>query len=250
MRNSFKQTLALTQRNLKEIVRDPISLIFTFGLPLVMEVLFYFLFHANAAQFEMQYLAPGIVVFSQAFLTLFTGLLISVDRNSSFLTRLYVTKLKSYQFILGYVLALLPIALIQSVLFFLVGGAIDPSLFRASVPLCILLSLVSALFFISVGIMFGALCNEKSVGGVSSIVISGQSLLSGMWFPTEGLNQGIIIAMDCLPFRNASMLLQNTLIGIGDPFADFGRPFLILAAYTLVAFISAIFLFKRKMTEN
>ena len=29
----------------------------------------------------MKYLAPGIVVFSQAFLSLFVGLLISVDRN-------------------------------------------------------------------------------------------------------------------------------------------------------------------------
>ena len=34
------------------------------------------------SQFEMKYLAPGIVVFSQAFLTLFIGLLISLDKSS------------------------------------------------------------------------------------------------------------------------------------------------------------------------
>ena len=71
---SIKRILILTKRNLKEILRDPLSLVFMLGLPLVMEVLFYFLFHNMTNQFEMKYLAPGIVVFSNAFLTLFTGL--------------------------------------------------------------------------------------------------------------------------------------------------------------------------------
>ena len=78
----------LTKRNLKEILRDPLSLIFIIGLPLLMEIMFYYLFHEYTNQFEMMYLAPGIIVFSQAFLSLFIGLLISIDRNSSFLTRL------------------------------------------------------------------------------------------------------------------------------------------------------------------
>ena len=119
MNKSISRIVTLTKRNFKEILRDPLSLVFTIGLPLLMEVLFYFIFHNLTSQFEMCYLAPGIVVFSQTFLTLFIGLLISLDRSSSFLTRLYVSKAKSHEFIISYALAVIPIVLVQSILFFL-----------------------------------------------------------------------------------------------------------------------------------
>ena len=160
MNKSIKRILILTKRNLKEILRDPLSLIFLIALPLFMEILFYYLFHNLTTQFEMKYLAPGIVAFSQAFLTLFTGLLISLDRNTSFLTRLYVTETKSYEFIFGYTLSLLPITFIQSILFFLVGGIIDSSILSISIISTILLSIITSLFFIGLGILFGSICNE------------------------------------------------------------------------------------------
>ena len=65
MRNSLSRILVLTKRNIKETLRDPLSLIFSIGLPLAMEILFYLIFHELTPQFEMKYLAPGIVVFSQ-----------------------------------------------------------------------------------------------------------------------------------------------------------------------------------------
>ena len=42
MNKSISRILTLTKRNIKEIIRDPLSLVFIIGLPLVMEVLFYF----------------------------------------------------------------------------------------------------------------------------------------------------------------------------------------------------------------
>ena len=85
MKKSITRTLTLTKRNLIEIIRDPLSLLFIIALPLIMEILFYLLFSNLTSQFEMKYLAPGIVVFSQAFLSLFIGMLISLDRSTSFL---------------------------------------------------------------------------------------------------------------------------------------------------------------------
>lgn len=216
------------------------------ALPLIMEVLFYYIFHGMTAQFDMKHLAPGIVVFSQAFLTLFSGLLIAVDRNSAFLTRLYVSKTKPYEFILGYAFALIPIAFIQSIMFFVVGGIIDPSIFGAGMIYGILLSVLPSLLFIGLGILFGSVCTEKSVGGVSSIVVMGQSVLSGMWFPPEGLNAGIVTVMKCLPFKNASDLLKNVLNGAAVTFNDFWLPVLITVAYTTVTFIIAVIVFRKK----
>ena len=250
MNKSLSRILILAKRNIIETIREPLSLVFTIGLPLFLEVLFYLIFHELTEQFQMKYLAPGIVVFSQAFLTLFTGLLISVDRSTSFLTRLYVSKAKSYEFIFAYALSVLPIALSQSILFFLVGGIFDPSIFGIGLIFAILLSIFTSLFFIGMGILFGSLCNEKSIGGISSIVIVGQSVLSGMWFPIEGLNEGMITFMKILPFKNATTIIQNMILGVNNSFDDFILPLLIVLAYTILSFILAILMFKYKMKEK
>ena len=250
MKNSLSRILVLTKRNLKEILRDPLSLIFTLGMPLFMEILFYLIFHDLTAQFEMKYLAPGIVVFAESFLALFVGLLIALDRSTSFLTRLYVSKAKSYEFIFSYALAMIPVVFVQTILFFLVGGIFDSSIFCLGMVLAIPLSLVTALFFIAIGILLGTICNEKSIGGVSSIIIAGQSVLSGMWFPLEGLNEGMIVLMNCLPFRNATKLIENIVNGISDPFKDFILPLIIVLGYTILSFCLVIIIFRRKMKSK
>ena len=247
MRESMRRIYILTKRNVKEILREPLSLIFTLALPLFMEILFYSIFHKMTAQFEMRYLAPGIVVFSQAFLTLFAGLLISQDRNTAFLTRLYVSRARSYEFIFGYAFALLPIALAQSVLFFVVGGILEPGLFSVGMIWGVLISLVTSLFYIGAGILIGSLANEKAVGGMSSIVITGQSILSGMWFPVDGLGKGVLIAMKSLPFKNATLLVQNCFLGVESATADFLFPLLIVLGYTIAVTIWAILAFRKKM---
>ena len=243
MRESVSRIRTLCGRNLKEILRDPISLIFMIALPLFMEILFYFIFHKLTSQFEMKYLAPSIVVFSQSFLTLFTGLLIALDRSSSFLTRLYVSRARPFEFILGYALAVVPVAAIQSVLFFLVGGILDPSIFCVRMIPAALLSVVTSLLFIGFGILFGSLCNEKSIGGISSIVITGQSVLSGMWFPTEGLSGGVLAVMNVLPFKNALLTVQYMLNGEGGVW----QPLLITLAYTIGIFAAAVLVFRSRM---
>ena len=250
MTKSLSRIFTLTKRNIKEILRDPLSLIFTLGMPLALEILFYVIFHNLTTQFEMRYLAPGIVVFAQSFLSLFTGLLIALDRSTSFLTRLYVSKAKSFEFIFGYALAVIPISFIQTILFFLVGGMIDTSLFSINMVLALLISIIPALLFIAIGIMLGSLFNEKSIGGISSIVIAGQSVLSGMWFPVDGLSEGVLTFMKVLPFKNATMLVQNTLNGINDNFNDFVLPLIIVLGYTIIIFLIAIIVFKNKMKDK
>ena len=240
----------LASRNLKEILREPLGLVFMVGLPLAMEILFYYVFHNMTSQFEMKYLATGIVAFSQSFLTLFTAMLLSVDRSTSFLTRLYVSRTRSFEFILGYAVALLPVCLAQSVLFFVVGGIIDPTFWSATMPLGVLLSLVTGVLFVGLGLLFGTVCNERAVGGVASIVITGQSVLSGMWFPVEGLPRGMVIFMRVLPFKNANMLLQNIVNGYADAWQDVGLPLVVVLAYGIVIMVAAVLIFRRKMSAQ
>ena len=111
----MKRSLIFASRNIKEILRDPLSLVFLLALPFIMLILFYYLFNGLTSQFEIKYFAPGIVVFSYSFITLFNGLLISMDRSSSFLIRLYSSPIKSWEFIFGYSISMIPISLIQEV---------------------------------------------------------------------------------------------------------------------------------------
>ncbi len=250
MSESISRIITLSARNIKEILREPLSLVFTLALPLVMQIGFYFIFHQLTSQFEMKHLTPGIVVFSQSFLTLFTGMLIATDKSTTFLTRLFVSKTKPFEFIISYVLSVLPIVFVQSVLFFVVGAIIDSTIISINILGCILASLITALVFINLGVLFGALCGEKSIGGISSIVITGQSVLSGMWFPTEGLQGGFVTLMNCMPFRNATLLLQNLLNGIFDFQSDFLLPLTIVLAYGMVSLVIGVFVFRKKVIEG
>jgi hypothetical protein len=68
-----------------------------------------------------------------------------------------------------------------------------------------------------------------------------------MWFPIEGLNEGFIKVMNYLPFKNASILIQNTLNGFNDLYNDFIYPLVIVLLYSVVIFILSILVFKNKM---
>ena len=114
------KTLIFAKRCAKEILRDPINLIFGLGFPVVL-LLLLSLIQANipVSLFEIQHLAPGISVFGLSFITLFSATLIARDRENAFLQRLYTTPLKAIDFLGGYMLPVIPIALGQCVVCYL-----------------------------------------------------------------------------------------------------------------------------------
>lgn len=252
MKESIRRIYILIKRNFKEIIRDYLSLIFLFLLPIVMLVTFYLLFHKATSQFSVAILAPGIVAFSNAFNCLFMGILIATDRSSAFLTRLYTTPIKSYEFVLGYSFVMIPIALLQSILIYLVAIVMEPAFFNFSLILSILGNIPVAFLFIGFGVLFGTLCNEKSVGGISTIIIMGQSILSGMWFTLDTLSKGFNNFIKCLPFRNSSLLLQNLcdISKINNFLTNIGLPLLIVLLYAIIIYSVAVILYNKKMKNK
>src|SRR5574344_2312337 len=115
---------AFASRNSKEIVRDPINLFFGIGFPLVLLLLLSAIqanipAEASMNLFKIQILAPGIAVFGLSFISLFSGMLIAKDRTTSFLMRLFASPHTASDFILGYALPLLPMAVAQSAICFI-----------------------------------------------------------------------------------------------------------------------------------
>ena len=150
----------------KEILRDPVNLGFGLGFPLVLLLLLSSL-QANipVRLFEIDRLTPGMTVFGLSFMTLFSAALIAKDRESAFLQRLYTTPLTPFDFIMGYMLPLLPIALGQSILCYLfaVPLGLTP---RVHILWAVLGIIPMAVFHIALGLLCGSLLRVKQVGGV------------------------------------------------------------------------------------
>ena len=178
------RTFAL--RTTKEILRDPLNLAFGLGFPLVLLLLL------NAIQanvpvplFEIAHLTPGVAVFGLSFMTLFSATLIAKDRASSLLQRLYTTPLTPFDFILGYTLPMLPIALIQSAICYLAALLLGLDV-TIHLVLALVLILPVSLLYVAMGLLFGSILTDKQVGGICGALLTNLSAwLSGTWFDLE-----------------------------------------------------------------
>lgn len=240
--------LTFAKRNAKEILRDPLNLCFGLGFPLVL-ILLLSAIQANipVSLFEIQHLTPGVTVFGLSFMTLFSAVIISKDRGSAFLQRLYTTPLTPLDFILGYTLPMLPIALGQSVICYIAALILGLD-FSVNILYALLFILPVSLFFIALGLLFGSILNDKAVGGVCGALLTNLSAwLSGIWFDLElvgGVFKGIAYA---LPFVHAVELERVVLRG--DFSEILGHLFWVLG-YTAVALVLAVWLFLRQMKKQ
>ena len=91
-------------RNIKEILRDPLGIIFCVIFPVAMIGMFQLIGHytPDAYWFNIDVLMPGIIVFAFAFVMLYMAILVSKDRTTSLLSRLYSSPMKTSDYIIGY----------------------------------------------------------------------------------------------------------------------------------------------------
>ena len=234
------------KRNFKELVRDPLSLIFEILLPLFLLFIFQ-QFNIDADNYRLENFTPSIILFGFSFITLFTATLISKDRTSSLLIRLGTSPMKSSDYILGYILSLLPIVLIQSLLFFLTAILMGLEFTITIIP-TILISIVISVFFISLGILIGSLVSEKGTGGLGSIVVQLVCFTSGMYFPKELVGGVFAIICKSLPFEACLNIIQGTLHN------DFSyltlSHIIVFLIYFIIVLLLSIITFKKRMISD
>jgi ABC-2 type transport system permease protein len=240
--------LTFANRNTKEIIRDPLNLAFGLGFPLVL-ILLLSAIQANipVPLFEIQHLAPGITVFGLSFMTLFSATLISKDRGSSLLQRLYTTPLSAIDFILGYTLPIVPFAVAQTVICYAVAVVLGLDI-TVHILLAVLFIIPVALLFVALGLLFGSILNDKQVGGICGALLTNLSAwLSGIWFDLElvgGVFKNIAYA---LPFVHAVELERTVLAG---NFANIFPHLLWVLGYAIATLAAAVLLFLRQMKRQ
>ncbi len=210
--------LAFATRVRKEILRDPINLFFGLGFPILLLLLFTAIGKSVPdAPYSVESVAPGIAVFSLSFLTLFSATLISRDRESALLVRLYATPLRASDFIFGYALWLLPIALLMGLVCFLAAVPLGLR-FTGNTLLAVLLLLPIAWLQIALGLLFGSILGVRQVGGICGALVTNLSAwLSGAWFDLSLIGGGFERIASILPFSHATELVRAAISGeLGD----------------------------------
>ena len=232
----------------RELLRDPINLSFGLGFPLVLLVLL------SAIQsnipvhlFEIDTLTPGITVFGLSFLTLFAATLVARDRESALLQRLYTTPLTGLDFILGYLLPLLPIAMGQTAICYLAAIPLGLTV-STNILYAVLGILPMAVFNISLGLLCGSLLGVKQVGGICGALLTNLSAwLSGVWFDLELVGGVFEKIAHSLPFFHAAQLEKALFSGQTEAAASHLLPVLLYSTLTTVA---AVLCFLRQMKQQ
>lgn len=240
------RTLNFAKRNFKEIIRDPLSIIFSVLLPIFLLFIFKQINIPNES-YELHNFTPGIVVFGFSFITLFTAMLVSKDRTSSLLIRLGISPMKPIEYILGYMLSIIPLILIQNVLFFILAIALGLS-FSINIIWAILISIVVAILFIAIGIILGSLFSEKASSGISSIVVQLVCFTSGIYFPRELLGDVFSRICEYLPFESCVTIIKGVMNANLESITI--RNIIVFSIYTILALIISILIFKEKMISD
>ena len=240
--------LTFAGRNAKEIRRDPLNLFFGLGFPLVLLLLLSAI-QANipVELFEIQHLTPGVTVFGLAFMTLFSATIIAKDRGSSLLQRLYTTPLTPVDFILGYTLPILPIAVAQSVVCY-VAALVLKLQWTVNILYAVVLMLPVSLLYIALGLLCGSVFNDKQVGGICGALLTNLSAwVSGIWFDLEQVGGTFKKVAYALPFVHAVELERAALRGEFDQIL----PHLYwVLGYGLVCLAAAVYCFLRQMKRQ
>lgn len=242
----------LAGRNMKEILRDPVNLFFGLGFPVVFLLLLSAINSNMPAQagnsaFSIEVLTPGIAAFSPVFMALFSGMLLAKDRTSSFLMRLFTSPAASADFLFGYTLPMVAVAMVQSFITFLAAIPFGFS-FTIHVLPAVIVIIPITLLFTAIGLLCGSIMSDRAVGGVCGALLTiVAAWFSGIWFPLDLIGGAFKTISEILPFYHAAQAASAAVKG------DFTKVFphtAIVLAYVVVLFAITIFIFMKKMRSD
>ena len=240
--------VTFAKRCVKEILRDPINLGFGLGFPLVLLLLLTALQkNIPVHLFEIDTLTPGITVFGLSFMTLFSATLVAKDRESALLQRLYTTPLTGIDFSLGYMLPILPIAIGQTVICYLVAIPLGLTV-SVNIVYSVIGIIPMAVFNIALGLLCGSALGVKQVGGICGALLTNLSAwLSGVWFDLQLVGGVFEKIANVLPFVHAVELEKALLAG---NFSGAANHILPVVLYSVLITIAAVFCFLSQMKKQ
>jgi ABC-2 type transport system permease protein len=180
-------------------------------------------------------------------MSLFSATIIAKDRSSSLLQRLYTTPLTAADFILGYTLPIIPLAIAQSIVCYIAAIILGLEI-TINILYAILLIIPVSILYIALGLLCGSLLNDKQAGGICGALLTNVSAwLSGIWFDIELMGGTFKKIAYLLPFVHAVDMERAIL---SSDFAGIFPHIWWVLGYSIVLLVMAITVFLRQMKKQ
>ena len=236
----------LAKRNVKEVIRDPLSLGIAVALPLVLLLTLQALGGDDTPFLTPTMLTPGVVLFGFVMVMFSSAMILSRDRETSLLARLLTTPLRSSDFVSGYSLPYLLVAIVQAVVLLSVGAMLGLGS-DGSVVLVALILASMAVFYVALGMILGALLTVAQTSGAYALVLI-LTIFGGAWFDLEEIGGVFLTIGDVLPFKHA-LDAARAVMADGAGLSEIATDLYWIGAYTIGAVALAIVVFQRRMSE-
>ncbi len=207
-------------RQLKRFIRKKASIVGAVGQPIIFLLAFGFglspVFARAGAGNYIQFLAPGIIVMTVLFTSIFTGLEIIWDKQFGFLKETFVAPVPRYQILLGKVLGGATVAMAQGFLVFIITLIAG---FRPvnwlSLPLAFLFLFLVAILSSALGAAIAARLEDmQGFPLIFNFVVQPLFFLSGAIFPLQNLPSALNFITKINPFSYGVDGLRYAFSGV------------------------------------
>jgi ABC-2 type transport system permease protein len=189
---------------------------------------------------------PGIAVYGLMILISTAAGIIAGDRERGFLSRMFTTPAKPWDFILGYSLPFIPVLIVSTLIYLGVGMALGLTIV-GNLGYAFLLFFLIGLCSIGIGMIVGSLVKSESQTGISWIFIVPMAMISGAWFTVDRMPSAIRSIAGALPFIHAIDASRAVLNG--SSFSAIIIDIYWLVGWAVVLFAVGIVLFRRTMVS-
>ena len=237
----------LASRNVKEVGRDPLSLGIAVALPVALLLVLQSFGGDDVEILTPTQLTPGIVLFGFVMVMFSSSMILSRDRETSLLSRLLTTPLRSTDFVSGYSIPYLAVGAVQAAALFAIGGLLGMEV-GGSFALVALIMFVMLVFYVALGMIFGSLMTVAQTSGAYAAVLL-LTVFGGAWFDVEEVGGVFRSIGDALPFKHA-LDASRAVLADGAGWGDVAGDVSWVAAYAVVAVIVAVAVFRSRMVER
>ena len=189
---------------------------------------------------------PGIAIYGIMILISTAAGIIAGDRERGFLSRMFTTPARPWDFILGYSLPFIPVLIISALVYFGVGMGLGLTVV-GNLGYAFLIFFLIGLCSIGIGMIVGSLVKSESQTGISWIFIVPMAMISGAWFSVDRMPSAIKSIAGALPFIHA--IDASRAVINGSTFSAIITDLYWLAGWTVVLFVAGIVLFRRTMVS-
>ena len=196
----------------------------------------------------VDFIAPGVIVFGLLILIPTSARMMIRDKEKGFLSRLLTTPTRPLDFITGYSLSMVVIAIAQIIVFVAVAWLLGMDIV-GNAGLAFLIFLLTGLCCIGIGMIISSVCkSENQAESFSWIIAMPLAMLSGCWFSIEFMPSWLRSVAYAFSFSHAIDASRGVLTR-GSGFEAITTDFLFLIIWTIVFFAVGVFLFRRSMSS-